>query len=431
MTHYLLIACTILSLNTAVFCGEEIPGAPQRQPIALTNATIHTAVGVPLRNATVVFDNGVITAIGTAVAPPANTRVIDCKGSFIYPGFIAPITTLGLTEIDAVRSTRDMSEVGVFNPNARAETAYNPDSDLLPTVRSNGILLVNSVPQGGVVSGQSSLMRLDGWTREDLAVKRVSGLMLNWPSMEISNAWWMRKSAAEQQKEIEINVRAIYELFENGRSYSATVRAGVDTSRRDIRYEAMRVVFEDSVSVMIEATTRRQIEAVLDFQREFNVRVILVNAVDVSFVIPQIQRAGISVILPRVHSLPRHEEDGYDSPFVLAKTLTDAGILFAFSDGGSWQQRNLPFQAGTARAFGLSEDDAVKGLTIGPAKIFGIDKNYGSLEVGKSATLFVSKGDALDSKSNNVVHAFIDGREIDLDNRHKRLAKKYRGRSSR
>jgi imidazolonepropionase-like amidohydrolase len=349
----------------------------------------------------------------------------------VYPGFISPLTTLGLTEIDAVRSTRDMSEVGSFNPNARAETAYNPDSELIPTVRSNGILLVNSSPQGGTISGQSSMMRLDGWTREDLAVKRVSGLLLNWPSMEISNAWWMRKTSDEQRKDIEKNVRSIYELFENARAYSATVKAGVDTSLRDIRYEAMRVVFEDTVPVMVEASTRRQLEAVIDFQRAFNVRVILVGAEDAPRMIPQLQRSGIGIIIPRVHSLPRREEDGYDSPFILAKTLAEAGIMFAFSESGGWQQRNLPFHAGTARAFGLSEEDAVKGLTIWPAKMFGIDGQYGSIEVGKSATLFISRGDALDSKSNSVVAAFIDGREVDLDNRHKRLAKKYRARSTR
>ncbi|MCX6140470.1 MAG: hypothetical protein NTX15_06535 [Candidatus Kapabacteria bacterium] len=198
MLRTTLLCFILLSTHVASFSGDEIPGAPQRQTIALTNATVYTAIGSPLKNATVVFDNGVITSVGTSVAPPANARVIDCKGGRVYPGFIAPMTTLGLTEIDAVRSTRDMGEVGSFNPNARAETAYNPDSELLTTVRTNGVLLVNSVPQGGIVSGQSSLMRLDGWTREDIAVKRVSGLMLNWPSMEISTAWWMRKTAVAE-----------------------------------------------------------------------------------------------------------------------------------------------------------------------------------------------------------------------------------------
>ena len=429
----ILILATLAALvaGSALSAGDEIPGAPQRQPIALINATIHTAVGAPISNATLVFDKGVITAVGAAAQIPDGARTIDCKGARVYPGFIAPSTTLGLTEIDAVRSTRDFGEVGSLNPNARAETAYNPDSEIIPTVRSNGVLLVNSTPQGGLVSGQSSLMRLDGWTREDLAVKRVSGLILSWPAMEITTAWWQRKSADEQRKDIEQNVRQVYDLFTAARGYSEKARAGVDTSLRDIRFEAMRCVFDDSVPVIVECATRRQIESVLDFAQTMNVRVILSGAVDAPLVLEQLQRAGVGIIIPRVHALPRREEDGYDAAFTLPATLAKAGIPFAFSDDGAWQQRNLPFHAGTARAFGMSELDALRGLTLWPAQLFGVAATYGSLEVGKSATLFVSTGDAMDSKSNTVIHAFIDGRELELNNRHKRLAKKYRERSKR
>jgi len=429
----ILILATLAALvaGSAISAGDEIPGAPQRQPIALINATIHTAVGAPISNATLVFDKGVITAVGASAQLPDGARTIDCKGARVYPGFIAPSTTLGLTEIDAVRSTRDFGEVGSLNPNARAETAYNPDSEIIPTVRSNGVLLVNSTPQGGLVSGQSSLMRLDGWTREDLAVKRVSGLILSWPAMEVTTAWWQRKSADEQRKDIEQNVRQVYDLFTAARGYSDKVRAGVDTSLRDIRFEAMRCVFEDSVPVIVECATRRQIESVLDFAQTMNVRVILSGAVDAPLVLEQLQRAGVGIIIPRVHALPRREEDGYDAAFTLPATLAKAGIPFAFSDDGAWQQRNLPFHAGTARAFGMSELDALRGLTLWPAQLFGVAATYGSLEVGKSATLFVSTGDAMDSKSNTVIHAFIDGRELELNNRHKRLAKKYRERSKR
>jgi|694.fasta_scaffold52147_2 imidazolonepropionase-like amidohydrolase len=429
----ILILATLAALvaGSALSAGDEIPGAPQRQPIALINATIHTAAGAPISNATLVFDKGVITAVGASAQIPEGARTIDCKGARVYPGFIAPSTTLGLTEIDAVRSTRDFGEVGSLNPNARAETAYNPDSEIIPTVRSNGVLLVNSTPQGGLVSGQSSLMRLDGWTREDLAVKRVSGLILSWPAMEITTAWWQRKSADEQRKDIEQNVRQVYDLFTAARGYSEKARAGVDTSLRDIRFEAMRCVFEDSVPVIVECATRRQIESVLDFAQTMNVRVILSGAVDAPLVLEQLQRAGVGIIIPRVHALPRREEDGYDAAFTLPATLAKAGIPFAFSDDGAWQQRNLPFHAGTARAFGMSELDALRGLTLWPAQLFGVAATYGSLEVGKSATLFVSTGDAMDSKSNNVIHAFIDGRELELNNRHKRLAKKYRERSKR
>lgn len=427
--HYTITVVLALIISGLIAqAGEEIPGAKQRMPIALTNGIVHTASGPTLPSATVVFDNGRLTAIGPNAKAPANARVIDCKGKHIYPGFIAPHSTLGLVEIDAVRATRDIQETGQINPNARAETAYNPDSELIPTVRSNGILIVNSVPSGGHIAGQSSIMRMDGWTREDIAIKPVSAIVLDWPQMNIISSWWMTKSAEEQRKEIEISIKVIEDVFADARAYSASVRAG-DTARRDIRYEALRPVFEENVPVMISASTRKQIEAVLDFRLKFDVKIILVGASDAPLLIPQIQRAGVPIILPRVHSLPRHDEDAYDAPFTLPQALIKANIPFAFSDGGSWQQRNLPFQAGTARAFGLSEDDAVRGLTIMPAQIFGIDADYGSLEIGKSATLFVSTGDALDARTIGIEYAFIDGREVSLDNRHKRLAKKYRQRS--
>ena len=426
LTLIFSLICTVITL-----AGDEIPGAPQKQPIALTNAIVHTGTGVTLQKATVVFDNGVITDIGTNVAIPQGARVIDCSGKRIYPGFIAPNTSLGLTEIDAVRATRDASEVGSFNPNAKAATAYNPDSDLIPTVRYNGVLLINSVPQGGLVAGQASLMRADGWTREDLAVKSSSALVMTWPSMDVTNAWWNTKSPEDQRKESADAVRDIYTLFRNAKAYSDAARAGIDTAQRDIRYEAMRVVFEKDVPLMITASTRRQIEAVIDFKEMFGLRVILSDATDAHRVIPQIQKSGIPVIIPRVHSLPRRDEDPYDAPFTLAATLAQANIPFAFSDDGSWQQRNLPFLAGTSRAFGLSEEDAIKALTLWPATMLGVDAQYGSLEKGKSATLFVSNGDALDTKSNILTVAFIDGREIELTSRHTKLAKKYRERGKR
>ncbi|HBB25460.1 MAG TPA: amidohydrolase [Bacteroidetes bacterium] len=428
-----LAVAAALSMFTATvaLAGDEIPGAPQKQVIALTKATIHTGNGVTLQNATIVFDKGIIIDIGTNVSIPQGARVIDCSGKRIYPGFIAPYTSLGLTEIDAVRATRDASEVGSFNPNVRAATAYNPDSDLLPTVRLNGVLLVNSAPSGGLISGQASLMRTDGWTREDLAVRASSAMVMSWPSMEVSTGWWETRSPDEQRKASADAVREIYDLFRNAKAYSDAAHAGIDTAVRDVRYEAMRMVFEKDVPLMISASTKRQIEAVIDFKEMFGLKIIITDAADAHRVIPQLQKSGIPVIIPRVHSLPRRDEDPYDAPFTLAATLAKANVPFAFTDDGSWQQRNLPFLAGTARAFGLSEEDAIKALTYWPAMMFGVEAQYGSLEKGKSATLFVSSGDALDTKSNILMAAFIDGRELELSSRHTKLARKYRERGKR
>lgn len=429
MVRTVLAALLFLTAVLAVHAGGEIPGAPQAKTIALVNGTVHTVSSGILKNATVVFDKGKITSVGTAVDVPAGADVIDCSGKHIYPGFISPVSAMGLVEIDAVRSTRDVAEVGTMNPNVRADVAYNPDSEIIPTVRYNGVLLGNICPQGGSISGMSSVMRLDGWTREDIAVRRSSAMVVNWPSMEVIKAPWMQKSADEQRTEIEKNVRVITDYLAAAKAYSVAARAGVDTAKRDIRFEAMRAVFEHALPLMVYATSQKQIESVLDMQRALGVKVILVGATDAPRCLAQIKSAGVPIVIGRVHSLPDHEEDAYDETYTLPSLLAKNGIPFAFSEGGHWQQRNLPFNAGSAVAFGLSEADAERGLTMWPAMMLGIDSTYGSLDVGKSATLFVSEGNALDARTNILVRAFIDGRAVDLSNKHTKLTTKYRARS--
>lgn len=416
---------------TSANAGQDIPGKKQYQPIVLRNATVHTVTKGTITNATVVFENGIITQVGTSVTIPPGSKDIDCSGKHIYPGFIAPSSQIGISEIDAVRSTRDASEVGQFNPNVRTETAYNPDSEIIPTIRFNGILLANVCPTGDLVSGMSSLMRLDGWTREDISVLPSSAMMVNWPRMDVIRAWWMRKPEEEQKKEIAAAMQQFMSFFREAQAYFILRKSTTDTSRKDIRFEAMRRVFARDLPVIVSAYTRSQIEAAVDFSEQYNIRVVLLTGSEVRSCLPQVKKANIPVIVQRVHSLPDMEEDPYDGPYSLPADLERAGILFAISDNGGWQQRNLPFLAGTAMAFGLSETMAEKALTINVAEILGVGKMFGSLEVGKSATMFVSSGNALDGLTNRVEVAFIDGREVDLSTRHTRLSKKYFERLNR
>lgn len=428
MTRTLILAL-LLSYGIAT-AGDEIPGSPQRQPIFLKNATIHTVANGTQANTNLLFDAGRIVAISDTLRAPANARVIDCTGMHVYPGFIAPVTTLGLTEIDAVRATRDMAEIGSVNPNVRGETAYNPDSELIPTIRSNGILIANVSPVGGLVSGMSSLMRLDGWTREDIAIRSRSALVINWPSMDVDRSPWNRTPPEEQRSASTKAIKQIYDLFYAARAYSTLTAAG-DTTKHDIKLDAVRKVLADSIPVMIHAETTRQIEAAIEFKRTFGIRIILVGASEGRFLTELLQREQVPLIINRVHGLPTRDEDPFDHAFTLPAVLSSARIPFAFSDDGAWQQRNLAYHAGTAIAFGLSEAEAERALSLYPARMFGIDRDYGSLEVGKSATLFVSTGVALDAKSAIVRHAFIDGRDVDLSNRHVKLTKKYRERFAR
>ncbi len=427
---FLYVFILALAVFIDVKAHNEIPAMAQTKPIALTNARIYTITNGIIENGTVVFEKGKITAVGKQVSIPTNAETIDCKGQNIYPGFFAPYATTGLVEIDLVRATRDQAEAGSINPNAKAYTAFNPESEIIPTIRSNGVLFANIAPQGGIVSGTASLMMLDGWNKEDMALLPRSGICVNFPNIGITNAWWMNKPAEAQRKENQENLDKLYTLFEEAKMYSLMAQNGA-VKEKDIRMEAMRPIFENGMNVFIDAGEYRQILEVIKFTKKFSLKTVIVGAFDAWRCADELRDAGISVIIPRTHSLPARDEDGYDEQFLLPKKLADKNVVFAFSDNGSWQQRNVAFQAGTAVAFGLSEEDALKGLTLYPAKILGVDKALGSIEVGKDASLFVSTGNAIDALTNNVTFAFLQGKKISLENRHTRLADKYRERYRR
>lgn len=405
---------------------DNTPSPKQTKPVVLTKAKIYTGRDI-LEQASIIFDKGKITAIGANLPLPAGADVIDCSGKSIYPSFIAPNSTVGLTEIDAVRATRDASETGAWNPNARGDVAYNPDSEIIPTVRSNGILIANVSPQGGWVAGRSSLMMLDGWTREDASLKRTSALMVTMPNMVAFSAPYIKKTADEQRKESENQLKELYTYFYRAREYSKLARAGA-VREKDIRMEAMREVFENEVPIIVGADEVKQIYAAIDFAKEFQTKLIILGGADSWRCLPAIKASGASIILNRTHSLPQRDEEPIDQPFRLPSILVKNGIRFAFSEGGMWQQRNLPFEAGTAVSFGLTEAEAIRALTIDPATMFGVQNQVGSLEVGKDATLFVSSGNALDGLTNNVTNAWIQGRPVDLRSKQTRLAEKYRAK---
>ncbi len=418
------LVCSYASL----FANDETPGAPQQKPIALTNAKLYTITQGVIQNGTIVFDKGKITAVGQNIQIPADAQIINCDGKFVYPGFIAPASTIGLIEIEAVRSTRDAAESGIYNPNAKADVAYNPDSEIIPTIRSNGVLIANVIPDGGIVAGSASLMMLDGWTREDIALKRVTGLSVQFPQFSVYSAPWIRQSADEQRKENAKRLQELTDYFEQARMYSEAAKNGLAENQKDIRLEAMRAVFEDNLPVLFDAGEEKQIRAVVQFAQKFNLKAVIVGGNDALKCSDLLREANIPVILQKVHSVPRRDEQGYDAPYTLPAQLAAAGVKFALSDGGSWQQRNLPFEAGTAMAFGLSENDALRALTLAPAEILSVAGRVGSLEVGKDATLFVSKGNALDGLTNSLDYAFIQGRSVSLSSKQTKLAKKYRTR---
>jgi len=423
-----LAFCILIS--TLVLANDLIPGKKQTKPIVIKGAKIFTVSGEVIDNGSILFDKGVITAIGESSLPaPESAEVIDVAGKHVYPGLIAAYSQLGLVEVGAVRATRDFAEVGSINPNARADIAYNPDSEVPPTVRSNGITTALIAPSSGLLSGTSSVLHLDGWNREDMTVLKDAGVHLNWPRMTVVNAWWVKESAEKQQEKISKNLKEIEEFFAEAKVYTKARQSNPNT-KMDIRFEAMVPVIERKVPLIIRASEYKQIESAIDFCRRNDLKMILLDGADAWKLADLLKENDVPVIYQRTHSLPAREDEDFDMAFKTPLLLREAGVKFCISktSGDVFDIRNLPFYAGTAAAHGLSKTDALKTITLWPAEILGIADKLGSLEVGKSATLIVCDGDIMDFQSSKVQMMFIDGRKVDLDDKHKRLYRKYKAR---
>lgn len=413
-----------------VAANDLIPGKAQQHPIALINANIYSVSGQVIKNGTLLFEEGVITSIAeNQLTFPENTEIIDLKGHNVYPGLIAPYSQIGLVEIASVRATADYNEAGSYNPNAKAAVAYNPDSEVIPTIRSNGITTALVSPKGGVISGQSAVLHLDGWNSEDATVKDAAGLHINWPRMTVSNSPRVKDSPEKQLEKITESIQKLEDFFTEAKAYAKAQKADPEL-KKDIRLDALIPVLNKSVPLIIQADEYKEIEAAVNFCKRFDLKMILLGGRDAWKLSDLLVLNRVPVILYQTHALPFREDEDYDLPFKTPALLKEAGVKFCITKISSdmWDIRNLPFFAGTAAAHGLSKDDALKSITLWPAEILGIDKNYGSLEKGKSATLVVSKGDILDMQSSIIEWMFIDGRKVDLDDKHKKLYRKYEAR---
>jgi imidazolonepropionase-like amidohydrolase len=426
------IAASLLIAVTS-FAQSTIPNNPGVKPtVAIRNATLVPVTSPEIANGTIVFSNGVITALGRDVSIPADAAVIDGTGLRVYPGLIDSGTSVGLVEISSVAGTVDTSEVGDFNPNARAATAINPHSELVPVTRVSGITHVLSVPQGGIVSGQSALIQLAGWTPGEMVIKSPAAVHLRFPRLRSAPL-----RAEPQEEEAEKAARKTYtgqldqlrDLFRDAQAYAraAGARAGdprVARFDRDLILEALVPVVEGRVPVIMHASQARDIRAALAFAGEFNLQAILADAQDVARVIPELKARNIPVILGPILSLPQREDDPYDIIYTNAKTLHDNGIRFAIQSSSGHNARNLPYHAATAAAFGLPKEEALRAITLYPAQIFGVDDRLGSLEPGKSASLILTDGDPLEIRT-NIRAVFIAGEEIPMDSRHTLLYEKF------
>jgi len=423
------LICLSLSFGFAL-AHDYVPGEKQKTAVLVAGGDLHTVTQGVLVNTDILLENGRISAIGKQLSPPPGAKIIDATGQQVYPGLIDPNSSLGLIEIEQARATNDMSERGQDNPDVQAHIAYNPDSEIIPTVRSNGIASALIVPSGSLLRGRSSLINLDGWTKEDAMEKENAALHLSWPRVSIITAWWLEQSAEDQKKENEANRKRLEEVFEQAKSYYIAKKADPNLPV-DSRWEAMVEVFDKSLPVFIHCDDMRQIELAVDFAKKYDLRIAIVGGAETYKAVKILKENNIPVVLERTQQMPMRNDDPYDLAYTLPKMLSDAGIKYCLSQSASWATRNLPFQAGQAAAFGLDKEAALRSITLSTAEILGVEKNLGSLEVGKKATIVVSKGDILDQLTNQVTYMFIDGRQIDLDNKHKELYRKYQEKISR
>lgn len=427
---------TIIScLCTAMVIGQQMPAPVQSTSYTIMNGTAHIGNGQVIENSVIVLENGKITTIADATTmrmTQPKGEVIDATGKHIYPGFIAANTTLGLVEVDAVDASDDESEIGTFNPHIRSIIAYNAESRVVETMRPNGILLAQATPRGGRISGQSTIVQLDAWNWEDAAVRMDDGIHVNWPRSFSRSGSWPNLGPMAPSENYKEQVEDLQVFLNHGKAYMTNE----NPEKKDLKLEALKSVLSGTANFYVHVSGEKEIIDLLAFAKANNLtkNLVLVGARGGEKVAKEIAAAGVPVLAGRIHGLPSREDEDYDMPYKFPKLLAEAGVLVALENSGSMERhqvRNLPFYAGTVSGFDVDVEEALKMITINPAKILGIDKDYGSLEQGKSATLFISEGNALDMRTNKLSRAFIDGRDISLDTRQKDLYERYMEKYSR
>jgi imidazolonepropionase-like amidohydrolase len=406
------------------------PAAPNTGITIIKNATIHVGNGQVIENGSIRINNGKIEAVGAGAGEGSgNATVVDAKGKHVYPGLILPITNLGLVEISSIRATSDVRELGEINPNIRSIVAYDADSKIINTLRSNGILVANVVPEGSLLAGSSSVVQLDAWNWQDAAYKTDEGMHLYMPAMMTRPRFFGGGSNAGSGPQQPDPVKEGLDKIDELRSFFSEAKAYLASGQKEetnLKFEATKGLFNKSQKLYAHANTTKQMLVAMDLAKEFGFDLVIVGGSDSWQIADLLKKNNVAVILNAAHDLPTLADDDVDQPYKTAAMLQKAGVLFAMSDDGSGARgRNLAFNAGTSAAYGLDKEQALQSITLNAAKILGIADKTGSLEVGKDANIVISEGDILDMKSSVVTDAFIQGRKIDLTDKHKLLNERY------
>jgi imidazolonepropionase-like amidohydrolase len=416
-----------LALSAQV--GRPVP--PQTQPVALRGATIHTVTKGVIQNGTIILDRGKITAIGANIAIPAGTKIVDVTGKHIYPGLIDAYSTVGISEIGAVDMSNDVNEVGDFNPNVHTDVAVNAESRHIGTSRSQGVLTTLTTPGGGLISGMSSAMALEGWSWEEMSLESAAALNVNWPVPNQRGGGRFGGGGGGPGGQpggprvtYEERVQQLKNYFAEARAYRDAV-AAKEQVRTDARYMAMIPALDRKIPVVVSANGTSQINDAITWAKQENLRLIIRGGDDAIYVADRLKAENIPVILTSTMEAPNRDHEGYDAAYARAAQLYKAGVKFAISGGpASLNTDRLPYEAGVAVAFGLPEEEAIKAVTINAAEFMGLSDRLGSLEVGKQGTLLITTGTPIDTKS-EILQAYIQGKEIDMLDIQKHFFEKY------
>lgn len=390
---------------------------------ALTNATIETITRGTIVNGTVVMVDGKITAVGANVPVPADARVIDCRGLHIYPGMIDGSTHLGLSEVGSDPRTRDFNEVGDVIPQMKALVAVNPNSALIPVTRVSGVTTVLATPEGGVFPGTAALINLYGYTPDQM-FQGFEGAVMNFPSSS-RRGFFDRRTDDEIKKETEKNMKQLNEVWDKAVQYHKLDSALKGKVEYFPELQALLPVVRGQQTLLVEANAAKDISAALKWIKERRIRKVVLTGVAEGWrVAKEIAAAAIPVVTGPVIALPTREYDRYDQAYANAGQMKKAGVKVALATGQTENVRNLPFMAGFAVAYGMDKQDALRAITIDAAEIFGVADRLGSIEVGKSATLFVCDGDPFETKT-NVKHVFISGWQVPMVSRQTQLYEEF------
>ncbi len=423
---------SLLMLCCSITFAQQTPGAEQRNAFTIVGATAHIGNGTVIENSVIIVEEGKITTCtdGTVAKIAYKGKVIDAQGKHVYPGFIGSNTNLGLVEVDMVRASNDRDEIGDMIPHVRSLIAYNAESKVIESMRPNGVLIAQVSPNGGRISGTSSIMQLDAWNWEDAAIKADDGVHLNWPASFRRGRWWLgeprglrpNNNYASQIKEVE-------DFVSESKAYLKGKR-----TTKNLPFEAMEGVFNGAQKLYVHVDDEKGITDAVHFAKDYGIKyMVIVGGYQAHLVTDLLKKHNIPVLINHTHSVPAIDDHDYDLPYKAPKLLADAGILVGIHNGGmaNFQTRNLPFYAGQVVGQGMDKEEALKLITSNTARILGIHKQVGTLEVGKDATLFISEGDALDMRTNKLTHAFINGRTVSLETHQTKLWKRYSNKYSK